>query len=101
MKHRKLQLTISRKAPFPLRAEHPAVFSIRTCVNMQEIDKTPEITCTGCLIRCLRHGLPLSSELVITSFRPFTTLLLCHPDNRILGVGWVGDSLQRRIQWIL
>jgi hypothetical protein len=38
-----LLLTISRKAPIPLRAEHPAVFSIRTLRNMQENDKTLEI----------------------------------------------------------
>jgi hypothetical protein len=40
-------LTISFKAPIPLRAEHPAVFSISTCLNMQGNAKTPKITCTG------------------------------------------------------
>jgi hypothetical protein len=34
-----LLITISRTPPVPLRAEHPAVFSIRTCVNMQETTK--------------------------------------------------------------
>jgi hypothetical protein len=42
-----LLLTISRKAPVPLRAEHPAVFLHEIRVKMQENDKTPEITCTG------------------------------------------------------
>jgi hypothetical protein len=45
--YRKLPLTISRKAPVPLRAEHPAVSFQEIWVNMQENDKTPEITCTG------------------------------------------------------
>jgi hypothetical protein len=55
-------LTISRKAPIPLRSEHPAVFSIRTCVNMQGNDKTPKITCTDVpddlLPRVSSHTLP-------------------------------------------
>jgi hypothetical protein len=42
--YRKLLLTISRKAPVPLRAEHPTVFLHEIRVKMQENDK---ITCTG------------------------------------------------------
>jgi hypothetical protein len=38
-----LLLTISRKAPVPLRAEHPAVSFQEIWVNMQENAKTPQI----------------------------------------------------------
>jgi hypothetical protein len=43
----RILLTISRAAPVPLRAEHPAVFLHEIRVKMQENDKTPKITCTG------------------------------------------------------
>jgi hypothetical protein len=39
-------LTISRKAPVPLRAERLAVFWNEICVNMQGNAKTIEVTCT-------------------------------------------------------